>query len=110
MGLFRKNRVKIIKEAHSLIDQYEVLDKEHEKLIHDWNKEKSKAKTAREAHEIDMKYEKLDKDFEKKEDAVYDKYYYKMHREFGDIPLDSYKDLPDKFMDKRLVERLSKRK
>lgn len=110
MGLFKKDREKVIKEAHGLIDKHNALDKKHQEIILEWGKEKRKATTISDAFDIDRKYEKLDKEYEKKEDELYDKYYYMMHKEFGDIPLESFKDLPDKFLDKKLVERLSKKK
>lgn len=111
MGLFTKNRKETtIQKAHNLLDEYNALDKQHHKMLDEWQNESKKAKTSKERAKIDAKYEKLDREMEKKVDKPSDEYYYLMHKKFGNIDLKDYEDLPDKFMDKQLVERLAKRK
>ena len=110
MGLFKKDKQLVINKAHSLIDEANALYKEHDRLLKDWQKELKQASTAKERAKINDKYEKLDSKFSKAEDKPYDEYYALMHKEFGKIELSDYEDLPDKFIDKKLVERLSEKK
>lgn len=111
MGLFNKNhKEQTIKRAHSLINESKIIDAAGDKLINEWQKELRQAKTAKERVKINDKYEKANAELDKAEDKNYKEYYHLMHKEFGSIELEDYKDLPDKFMDHGLVDRLSKRK
>lgn len=110
MGLFNKDKKqKISQKAHSLLDECKAIDAAGDKLIKDWNRELDQAKTARERAKINSKYEKLDAENEREESRNYNEYYKLMHKTFGNIDLKDYEDLPDKFMDHKLVDRLFRR-
>lgn len=114
MGLFKKKNEKIIQKAHGMIDEINRVDKENSRIIINWNKELKKAKTAKERARIDSKYESLDKRLEKTGDKVYDKYYSYINKMFPEMgksnSADLFLDLEDKFIDKKLIERLVKLK
>ncbi len=111
MGLFNKNKKETtIQKAHSLINESKIIDAAGDQLIKDWQKELRQAKTAKERAKINDKYEKANAELDKEESKNYKKYYRLMHKEFGEIDLSDYNDLPDKFMDMGLVDRLSKRR
>ena len=111
MGLFNKNKKEtIIQKAHSLLNECKIIDAAGYKLIKDWQKELRQAKTAEERAKINDKYEKENAKIDNAEDKNYKKYYRLMHKEFGEIDLSDYNDLPDKFMDHGLVDRLAERR
>lgn len=111
MGLFNKNKKETtIQKAHSLLNECKIIDAAGDELIKDWQKELRQAKTAKERAKINDKYEKENAELDKAEDKNYKKYYHLMHKEFGEIDLKDYNDLPDKFMDHKLVDRLAKRR
>ncbi len=110
MGLFNKNKKeKTIQKAHSLINESKIIDAAGDKLINNWQKELRQAKTAKERAKINDKYEKANAELDRAEDKNYKEYYHLMHKEFGEINVEDYQDLEDKFMDHKLVDRLAKR-